>query len=325
MSFLFAGRSHSLRYFYTGISGTSNFPEFVTTGYVDDVEIDRYDSVIQRDVPVAHWMKENEGQDYWDGQTETLKGWQQTFKANVKIVMDRTNQTTGIHSFQLMYGCSMNDGTTSGSNGFYQLGYDGQDFVTLDKGTMTWTAATPSAVITKNKWDPNTARNMQWKGYLDQTCIEWLQKYLKYGQTSLKRKVPPEAKMTDKTDGDNTKLKCTVSGFHPQDIDVYFVKDDDNKIETTTSTGLLPNSDGTYYTEKWIEIDPRDKYHYSCHTEHESLESKLIVKLDPESNVALIAGIVIAVVAVILIAIISVVIWKKKQKDDKHYTPANSK
>ncbi|XP_043938087.1 major histocompatibility complex class I-related gene protein-like [Protopterus annectens] len=120
--------------------------------------------------------------------------------------------------------------------------------------------------------------------------------------------------MTDIAESGSTKLKCTVSGFHPQAIDVYFVKGDNDKIETATSTGVLPNNDGTYYIEKWIETDPQDKYHHSCHIEHESLKSTLIVKLDQTSNIALIVGIVIAVVAVILIVVIAVVIWKKKQK-----------
>ncbi|XP_043939240.1 major histocompatibility complex class I-related gene protein-like [Protopterus annectens] len=302
------GGSHSYHFSYTAVYGTSVSPEFVALGYVDHQLITKYESTNQRFEPSAKWVKDVVDKDFWDRNTENLKGTQQIFKSNLKHLMNRINRT-GIHCFQLMYGCSLHDDGTTG--GFRQYGFNGQDFIAFDKDTQTWTAAVPSAVITKNKWNAGTAYNMDRKGYLEHECIEWLQKFIRNGQFNLKQKVEPEANLTVKRDGDNTKLKCTVSGFYPRDIDVYFVKDKD-KIETATTTGILPNSDGTYYIAKWIEIDPQNKNQYSCHVEHEHL--KLNRKLDSESNVALIAGIIIAAaVAMILIAVIAVVIWKKQQ------------
>lgn len=84
-----------------------------------------------------------------------------------------------------MYGCELNDdGTTQG---FYQYAYDGEDFVSLDKNTLTWTAANPQAVITKHKWEALAVAEQN-KGYLENTCIEWLKKYVAYGKDTLERK-----------------------------------------------------------------------------------------------------------------------------------------
>eukprot|EP00062_Callorhinchus_milii_P028117 gi/632992284/ref/XP_007885015.1/ PREDICTED: major histocompatibility complex class I-related gene protein-like [Callorhinchus milii] len=91
---------------------------------------------------------------------------------------------TGIHTVQMMCGCELRgDGSVGG---FYQYGYDGNDFIAFDKDRKVWTAPTAAAVVTKNKWDKDTAYNEQRKDYLEQICIEWVQKYVKYGQESLR-------------------------------------------------------------------------------------------------------------------------------------------
>lgn len=93
---------------------------------------------------------------------------------------------SGVHTLQVLYGCELdNDGTTKG---YYQFGYDGKDFISFDKNTRTWTAAVSQAVISKNKLDPNTAHSDQWKAYLENICIEWLNKYVGYGKDVLERK-----------------------------------------------------------------------------------------------------------------------------------------
>lgn len=85
-----------------------------------------------------------------------------------------------------MYGCELEeDGTTQG---YFQYGYDGSEFLSLDKSTRTWTAANPQATITKHKWDGTGAEADFQKGYLENTCIEWLKKYLSYGKDSLLRR-----------------------------------------------------------------------------------------------------------------------------------------
>lgn len=84
-----------------------------------------------------------------------------------------------------MYGCELDD--DGSTRGYRQYGYDGADFVSLDISTLTYTAANPQAVITKHKWEALAVPERN-KAYLENTCIEWLKKYVAYGKDTLERK-----------------------------------------------------------------------------------------------------------------------------------------
>uniref|UniRef100_A0A673L1N3 MHC class I-like antigen recognition-like domain-containing protein n=1 Tax=Sinocyclocheilus rhinocerous TaxID=307959 RepID=A0A673L1N3_9TELE len=81
--FLSSGK-HSLRYFYAGVSGVIDFPEFTAVGLVDDEQFMYFDSNIKKAVPKTEWIRQNEGADYWDRQTQPLIGSHQTFKNNIQ-------------------------------------------------------------------------------------------------------------------------------------------------------------------------------------------------------------------------------------------------
>ncbi|NWJ07421.1 1B59 protein, partial [Crypturellus undulatus] len=76
----------SLRYFYTAVTEPSGGqPAFVAVGEVDGETIDRYDSETQRDEPRAAWMLQ-EGQQYWDRNTQIFQADQQIFRNNLDIL-----------------------------------------------------------------------------------------------------------------------------------------------------------------------------------------------------------------------------------------------
>jgi len=84
-----------------------------------------------------------------------------------------------------MYGCDLlEDGST---RGFYQEAYDGRDFIALDEDMTGFIAADAVAQITKRKWEDEDEAK-RWKHYLQNDCIEWLKKYMSYGQKVLERK-----------------------------------------------------------------------------------------------------------------------------------------
>uniref|UniRef100_A0A673LZV2 Major histocompatibility complex class I-related gene protein-like n=1 Tax=Sinocyclocheilus rhinocerous TaxID=307959 RepID=A0A673LZV2_9TELE len=151
-----------------------------------------------------------------------------------------------------MCGCELNDDGTK--RGYWQYGYDGEDFVSFDKSSLTWTAANPQAVITKHKWDADKAFGEYNKGYLENTCIEWLQKYVRYGKDTLERKV-----------------SCHATGFYPSGVTVTWQKNGQEHIEDVDLGQLIPNEDGTFQVTSTITVTPDELKNnkFSCVVEHQ--------------------------------------------------------
>ncbi|XP_039374227.1 major histocompatibility complex class I-related gene protein-like [Mauremys reevesii] len=218
---------------------------------------------------------------------------------------------SGFHIIQTIFGCDLREDNTT--QGFYQDSYDGRDFLTFDKETMTWVAADIGAQITKRRWDAEVFDNQYWKLYREEKCISWLRSSLEYGKETLQRKVRPTARVSDRSSHDGlTTLSCKVSEFYPRDITVTWLRNGESRQQETYSEGILPSGDGTYQTWVTMEIDPKIKAHYSCHVEHESLLEPLSVPWEPNNKqICTVAGVITAVV--LMGGIIGVVVWKKRR------------
>lgn len=62
-----------------------------------------------------------------------------------------------------------------------QYSYDGDDFLAFDDVTMQWVAPVDQALPTKRKWDGVQILNQYTKGYLEKECVDWLSKFMAYG------------------------------------------------------------------------------------------------------------------------------------------------
>uniref|UniRef100_A0A670HRR5 Ig-like domain-containing protein n=1 Tax=Podarcis muralis TaxID=64176 RepID=A0A670HRR5_PODMU len=277
--------SHSLRYFYTAVSEPGQgLPQFIDVGYVDDQQIIQYDSDTKEYLPRVPWMRKAEKEDpqYWHKQTQIAQGNQLAFRVSLQNLQNRYNQSRGIHTYQLMYGCELSSDGRKG--GHHQYSYDGRDFIAFDKETLTWTAADTGAQVTKRKWDPDLAWNQGRKAYLEEICIEWLQRYLEYGNETLLRtgeRGEGRGVQWGNYDGLET-LVCQVHGFYPQEIEANWVKDGKVWQEGTLRGLVAPNSDGTYYLLLSVQIDPEERERFRCRVEHDSLEKPLDVAWEKE-------------------------------------------
>ncbi|XP_032998399.1 uncharacterized protein LOC117042848 [Lacerta agilis] len=276
--------SHSLRYFYTAVSEPGQgLPQFITVGYVDDQQIDQYDSDTKEALPRVPWIRKVEKEDpqYWHRNTQIYQGNEPVFRVSLQNLRNRYNQSEGIHTLQNMYGCELRSDGRKG--GYRQYGYDGRDFIAFDKDTLTWTAAQTEAQVSKRKLDPIVAQNQYLKAYLEEECIEWLQRYLEYGKETLLRTEAPEVKVTRKAGYDNLEtLVCQVHGFYPKEIDANWVKDGEVWQEGTSRGLVAPNSDGTYYVLLSVKIDPEERDRFRCRVDHDSLEKPLDVAWEKE-------------------------------------------
>uniref|UniRef100_A0AAY4CQ25 MHC class I-like antigen recognition-like domain-containing protein n=1 Tax=Denticeps clupeoides TaxID=299321 RepID=A0AAY4CQ25_9TELE len=175
----------SLQYFYTGVTQGINFPEFTIVGMMDGEQFLYYDSNIRQAIPKVDWIKNNEGPEYWTRQTKKFQAHEADFKVDIVKLMQGFNQSGGIHTFQRMYGCELDD-ETGATDGHMQYRYDGADFISLDLRSTSYVAPVKEVLITKQEWDGAEAE--YWKNYLTETCIYWLKKYVHYGKISLERK-----------------------------------------------------------------------------------------------------------------------------------------
>uniref|UniRef100_A0A493TGH0 Ig-like domain-containing protein n=1 Tax=Anas platyrhynchos platyrhynchos TaxID=8840 RepID=A0A493TGH0_ANAPP len=225
---------------------------------------------------------------------------------------------SGSHTWQVMSGCDLlEDGSI---RGFSQYGYEGRDFIALDKDALTFTAADAGAQITKRKWEEDGTVAEQWKNYLENTCIEGLRKYVSYGKDVLERRERPEVRVSGMEADKILTLSCRAHGFYPRPISISWLKDGVVQEQETRRGSTVPNSDGTYHAWATIDVLSGDRDKYQCRVEHASLPQPGLFSWEPQSNlIPIVVGVAVAVVAVIA-ALAGFAVWKSKQgKKEKGY------
>ncbi|XP_052441300.1 H-2 class I histocompatibility antigen, Q9 alpha chain [Carassius gibelio] len=314
--------THSLRYFYTGVSGVSNLPELTVVGLVDDQQFIYFDSNTNRTVPKTEWIKQNEGADYWDSETQTDNVYHQNFKINIQVAKERFNKTTGVHTFQQMYGCEFDD-QTGETNGFQQFGYDGEDFLYLDLKEMRWISPVQQRIITAQKWNKDTTLLERDKHYFSSECIEWLQKYLEYGKSSLKKTVSPQVSLLQRSS--SSQVTCHATGFYPSGETISWMKNGQDHDEDVDLGELLPNEDGTFQRSSELKVTPEELKNnkFICVVEH---QGKTITAKEIRTNPgdSLPIGIIIGVVSAVLLLIVTAVAGYKVYQKRTGFRPVNT-
>ncbi|KAI4894156.1 hypothetical protein NFI96_004513 [Prochilodus magdalenae] len=260
------------QYIITATTPGINFPEYTVVGLVDGEQFVYYDSTIEKMIPKTEWM--NVGEEYWSSETDKQKNAQEIFQADLDILKKRFNQTEGLHILQRSSGCELDD---DGSiTGYFQFGYDGEDFLSLDLNTLSWTAAHQKAVATKLKWDKVDDIKFR-KDYLDNDCHHYLRKYVDYGRSSLERKVPPKVDLFQKDS--SSPVVCHATGFYPKAVMMVWKKNGEDLYEGVELRETLPNQDGTFQKRSILTVSPEelDKNWYSCVIEHSSLEKEMVL------------------------------------------------
>ncbi|XP_068172482.1 H-2 class I histocompatibility antigen, Q10 alpha chain-like isoform X2 [Antennarius striatus] len=280
------GVTHSLTYFLTASSGVPNFPEFVSVGVIDDVQIVHYDSNTKRAEPKQDWMEKITADDpeYWNQQTRRNEGNQEWFRVSIETLKKRFNQSEGFHIYQWMTGCQWDD-ETGEVTGFNQHGYNGEDFLVLDLKTETWVAPRPQALITKHRWDHDRAGMEYYKYYYTQECPEWGRKHLENGRSSLLRTVNnkelPSVFLLQKTP--SSPVSCFTTGFYPDRAALFWRRDGEELHEEVDHGEILPNHDGTFQTSVDLNLSsvaPEDWRRYDCVFQLEGVEDDLVTRLD---------------------------------------------
>ncbi|KAM7373660.1 hypothetical protein PAMP_008496 [Pampus punctatissimus] len=270
---------HSLTYIYTALSKPVNLPgihEFTAMGMLDKRMIDYYDSEHQKKVPKQSWMKERLPLDYWQKGTQSRLSKQQWFKVNIDILKKRMNQTDGdVHVLQWLHGCEgkmETDGSMTFTRGMDMYSYDGKDFLSFDDANAVWVAPVDIALPTKRKWDGVQVLKEYTRGYLENECMDWLNKFVVYEENQLKKASAPKVYMLAKNARTDTNiiLSCLATGFYPKEITLEITRNDRvlDIWDGLVSSGVRPNQDDTFQRRDSIEILRSDVSTYKCVVSH---------------------------------------------------------
>ncbi|XP_076855065.1 BOLA class I histocompatibility antigen, alpha chain BL3-7-like isoform X2 [Brachyhypopomus gauderio] len=305
--------THTLHYIYTAVITGKNSPELSAVGLVDGDQFMYYDSNISKYIPKTEWIKKIDDHDlYWIKQRT-----HEIFQDNLRE--DYISPIKGVHRVQVMYGCELDDDATK--RGYIQYGYDGEDYISLDMNTKTWTASNDKALFTKLKWDLNGVENVY---YLENTCIERLQKYVSNGRDTLERKVPPEVSVYQKG---SSSAVCHATGFFPKAVMISWQKDGEDLHENVELTETLPNHDGSFQKRSILTVSPEElkNHKYTCVVQHSGLERDVVTPFYPGGgSVGVIVGVVVSVLLLVLIGCVGFFIWRKKKKNDFKPVSADS-
>lgn len=323
---------HSLTYIYTALSKEVKLPgihDFTAMGLMDDRLIDYFDSEHQRKVPKQPWMEEKLEADYWEKGTQSRQSKQQWFKVNIKILMDRMRQNeTDIHVLQWMHGCEGDiqpDGKLKFVRGMDMYSYDGDNFLSFDDTNSVWVAPNNAALETKRKWDNVQVLKEYTKGYLENECMDWLTKFMSYGEEQLRNASKPEIHLLAKSSKVQTNviLTCLATGFLPKDITLQIKRN--NRIveieDGLKSSGVRPNQDDTFQRRDSVEILKSDTSTYTCKIIHvasgvnveTSWDHKVYGPAPVGAPIAVIVGGILAAV-VIGCCVVAVVIGLKRKR-----------
>nr|BAE78609.1 major histocompatibility complex, class I, E [Homo sapiens] len=321
--------SHSLKYFHTSVSRPGRGePRFISVGYVDDTQFVRFDNdaASPRMVPRAPWM-EQEGSEYWDRETRSARDTAQIFRVNLRTLRGYYNQSeAGSHTLQWMHGCELGpDGRFL--RGYEQFAYDGKDYLTLNEDLRSWTAVDTAAQISEQKSNDASEAEHQ-RAYLEDTCVEWLHKYLEKGKETLLHLEPPKTHVTHHPISDHeATLRCWALGFYPAEITLTWQQDGEGHTQDTELVETRPAGDGTF--QKWaaVVVPSGEEQRYTCHVQHEGLPEPVTLRWKPASQptipiVGIIAGLVL-LGSVVSGAVVAAVIWRKKSSG--HFLPTGGK
>ncbi|XP_071395203.1 major histocompatibility complex class I-related gene protein-like, partial [Centroberyx affinis] len=276
--------TRSLKFVQTRFTEVPNFPEFVAVGLVDGVQFAHYDSNTERAESTQDWMNKVIADDpqHLEWYTERTLEAHQFFKAELQTLKQRFNQTGGVHTYQRMFGCELDDETGDYVNGFSQHGYDGEDWLVLDLKTLTWIAPTRQAVIIKQNWNNDKAGLAYRKYFLSQFCIDLLKKYVHYGKSTLQRTVLPSVSLLQKYP--SSPVSCHATGFYPDKDMLFWTRDGEELQDLMDQEEILPNHDGTFQRSVQLDVSsvkPEDWGKYECVFQLSGVKEDIVTKLDP--------------------------------------------
>ncbi|XP_062399797.1 major histocompatibility complex class I-related gene protein-like [Sardina pilchardus] len=278
--------SHSLWALSTLIIGDTPFPEFITVGMLDDIQVFYYDSNVNS---WNHRQSRHTTCITPEAADLVFGDLYRRVKNIAFFSKHQINLTGGVHVQQELSGCELLDDGIPGpllSKG----AFNGEDNVEWQFSLHQNTLQSEGLWATVwNHVETNTHEVLCANVY-GPICIKALKNCLHLKKNEVMRKVKPRVRLLRKTfpDSGGVKVTCLATGFYPRHINLTLLRDGQPVSDHQVTGGeLLPNGDETYQMRKSLEVSAEElqHHHYTCTAEHLSLDNKLDIKLDREAGV----------------------------------------
>uniref|UniRef100_A0A8C7WTP3 Ig-like domain-containing protein n=1 Tax=Oryzias sinensis TaxID=183150 RepID=A0A8C7WTP3_9TELE len=264
----FSTAKHSLEYFCTAASGVKEFPEFVGVATVDKDFVGSCSMIIHRKEPKHNVIKK-----FFEENSKEMRMYFLECQDNERFY-------TSKHVLQQHSGCEWDD-ETGETKSFNQYAYDGEDFLKLDLLKHEWTALTEKALATKLTWENNKVVLKHSEDFYSIQCPVWLRKYMTVGREYLQRAVLPSVSLLQRSN--SSLVSCHATGFFPDMVDLFWMKDGEEFHEDVEKGEILPNNDETFQMSIYLNtssLPPKDWKKFSCVFQSFRNKKNITISLD---------------------------------------------
>uniref|UniRef100_A0A3B4H9N3 Ig-like domain-containing protein n=1 Tax=Pundamilia nyererei TaxID=303518 RepID=A0A3B4H9N3_9CICH len=245
---------HTMTYIETAATGWNESPELTEVIFVNGQEFVHYKSSLKKMVPKTEWIEKTVDPEYWERERQRNIHNEQAIKAHVVWLMERLNQTSGVHILQWMYGCEWNEDTEE-VTGFEILGYDGRDYVAFDLKTETYIASAPQSLLLRFL--------VSFHAFIVSFHLFLITLHRYFSRDTLV--IPPSVSLLQKTP--SSPISCHATGFFPNVAEMFWRKDGEELHEGVHKGEILPNNDETFQMSvdlKLSSVKPEDWERHEC-------------------------------------------------------------
>ncbi|NXK68789.1 CD1D protein, partial [Sylvietta virens] len=294
----------TIRLLQTSTFQNTSFAHTVGLGLLEDIELGSLDKHTWSIHLYQPWVRPALPQADWDTIENLIKIYLQKFN---HLINEGAMQMDVPYPFvaQCMAGCVLYPNRTS--QAFAYVGYNGQDFLSLDTKNATWTLSqdTKLSRYVQSVLQNYTAFRDMVEFLFNDTCVDEMKMLLHYGRAAVERQELPVATVFARTPSPaQLLLVCHVTGFYPHPISVAWLRDGQEvppgpALNTST---ILPNADLTYQLRSVLAVAPRDGHSYTCRVRHHSLGTRSLLVPWGNSEVVLITGLTAGLLAAVATA-----------------------
>ncbi|XP_027587118.1 antigen-presenting glycoprotein CD1d-like [Pipra filicauda] len=306
----------TIRLLQTSTFQNTSFVETEGIGLLEDIELGSLDKHTWDIHFCQPWVRPALPRSQWDTIDDMLKIYMHKF---IRLMKEGAIQEDVPYPFvaQSMAGCKLYPNRTS--RVFVYIGYNGQDFLSLDTDNATWTLSQDTKLARYARDvlqdDTNIAEAVQ--DIVKDTCVYALEMFQSYGRAALERQELPVATVFARTPSPHQLLLvCHVTAFYPRPISVAWLRDGHEVPPgpQLNTSPVLPNADLTYQLSSVLAVAPQDGHSYACRVRHRSLGTRSLLVPWGNSPVLLITGLVAGLLgAVALAALLLLCLWRRRK------------